>query len=207
MADRRRPATGRLSDYLRRLPIGDRVPLGEVASSDLFPFEGEILVKRLDAPTLPEPPRRGEPGGDPCPACMAPLDGFVVWQDERWALGISPEPAGLPMIAVLQPKAHHDLEDLPPDLAAELGPLIQRVVRAIGGLEEVGRVHVNRWGDGSQHFHLWFLARPMGMRQMRGAMLAVWDDLLPNVSAEEWLAARRRVAAAMADGGGTALVR
>jgi hypothetical protein len=44
------------------------------------------------------------------------------------------------------------------------------------------------------------------MWQMRGAMLAVWDDLLPRVPDEEWREARGRVAAAMAEGGGTALV-
>ncbi len=109
------------------------------------------------------------------------------------------------MVAVLMPRAHHDLEDLPSDLAAELGPMIQRVSRAIGRLDGIGRVHVNRWGDGSFHFHVWLLARPLGMRQMRGAMLAVWDDLLPKVPAEEWTASRRAVAAALAEDGGRAL--
>ncbi len=201
-----RRAGGRPSAYLRRLPIGARLELGEVADSDLFPLEGEILVKPLEPPILPEPPRRGEPGGDPCAACTGTLSNFVVWRDERWGLGIANEPSGLPMVAVLQPLAHHDLEDLPVDLTGELGPMIQRVARAIGRLDTVGRVHVNRWGDGSQHFHLWFLARPRGMWQMRGAMLAVWDDLLPRVPDEEWRDARGRVAAAMAEEGGTVLV-
>lgn len=192
--------------YLRRLPIGERLPLGEVANSDLFPLEGEILVKPLEPPILPEPPRRGETGGDSCPACANERSDFVVWGDERWRLGIASEPSGLPMVAVLQPLAHHDLEDLPVELTGELGLMIQRVARAIGRLDSVGRVHVNRWGDGSQHFHLWFLARPQGMWQMRGAMLAVWDDLLPRVPDEEWREARHRVAAAMAEEGGTVLV-
>ncbi|MDH4334848.1 MAG: hypothetical protein OEW24_06255 [Chloroflexota bacterium] len=194
------------SAYLRRLPIGRRLALGEVANSDLFPLEGEILVKPLEPPILPEPPRRGEPGGDPCPVCAGKLGNFVVWRDERWGLGIASEPSGLPMVAVLQPLAHHDLEDLPVELTGELGSMIQRVARAIGRLDAVGRVHVNRWGDGSQHFHLWFLARPKGMWQMRGAMLAVWDDLLPGVPEEEWHEARRLVAAAMAEEGGAVLV-
>jgi diadenosine tetraphosphate (Ap4A) HIT family hydrolase len=192
--------------YLRRLPIGERLPLGEVANSDLFPLEGEILVKPLEPPILPEPLRRGETGGDPCLACANERSDFVVWGDERWRLGIASEPSGLPMVAVLQPLAHHDLEDLPVELTGQLGLMIQRVARAIGRLDSVGRVHVNRWGDGSQHFHLWFLARPQGMWQMRGAMLAVWDDLLPRVPDEEWREARRRVAAAMAEEGGTVLV-
>ncbi len=35
-----------------------------------------------------------------------------------------------------------------------------RLERAIRSLDGVARVHVNRWGDGSAHLHLWFLARP-----------------------------------------------
>ena len=65
--------------------------------------------------------------------------------------------------------------------------------------------HVNRWGDGSHHVHVWFLARPRGMWQMRGAMLAIWDDLLPKVPAEEWAANRRAIAAALAEDGGRSL--
>jgi diadenosine tetraphosphate (Ap4A) HIT family hydrolase len=110
------------------------------------------------------------------------------------------------MVAVLMPKAHYDLDDLPPELASQLGPMIQRVARAIGGLDGIGRVHVNRWGDGSFHFHVWFLARPRGMWQMRGAMLAIWDDILPKVPAEEWAENRRRVAQALAVEGGTARI-
>jgi hypothetical protein len=73
-------------------------------------------------------------------------------------------------------------------------------------LSDVGRVHVSRWGDGSEHFHLWFLARPKGMWQMRGAMLAVWDDLLPQVPAEEWTASLRAVAESLATEDGSVLI-
>ena len=185
------------SDYVRRLPIGERLPLGEMVDDPLFPFEGEMVTHPLDPPTLPEPARRGEPGGAPCPACD-PSRARPLWEDEHWWVFVSDEPHGLPMVAVLQPKAHHDLDDLPQELAAELGPMIQRVARAIGRIGSVGRVHVNRWGDGGSHFHVWFLARPRGMWQMRGAMLAVWDDLLPKVPADEWEANRGTVAAALA---------
>ena len=75
--------------------------------------------------------------------------------------------------------------------------MIQRVARAVGSLEDVGRVHVNRWGDGGEHFHVWFLARPKGMWQLRGALLAAWDDLLPKVPQEEWDENRRPWLAAM----------
>ncbi|HEX6654665.1 MAG TPA: hypothetical protein VF153_00485, partial [Candidatus Limnocylindria bacterium] len=109
-------------------------------------------------------------------------------------------------IAVLQPRAHHDLETLPPELAAELAPMIQRVARAIAALEDVGRVHVNRWGDGSEHFHVWFLPRPKGMLQLRGALLAAWDDMLPKVPRDEWDRNRAAVARALAAESGEPLI-
>jgi diadenosine tetraphosphate (Ap4A) HIT family hydrolase len=197
-------AEERPSDFVRRLPIGTRLPLGEMLADPLFPFEGDITTHALEAPILPEPERLGIDAAD-CRACASSGDPApVVWEDDRWRLLVDPEPHGLPMVAVLQPKAHHDLEDLPPEYAGELGPMIQRAARAIGRLDAVGRVHVNRWGDGSFHFHVWFLARPKGMWQMRGAMLAAWDDLLPRMPADEWTASRRVVAAAMAEVGGTA---
>jgi diadenosine tetraphosphate (Ap4A) HIT family hydrolase len=193
----------RPSAFVQRLPIGTRLPLGDVTDDELFPFEGEMMTRVLEPPRLPEPPRRGEDGGDPCGVCQGASDARVIWEDEHWWVVIDDEPHGLPAITVLLSKEHHDLEDLPPHLAAELGPMIQRVARAVGRIEGVGRVHVNRWGDGGSHFHIWFLARPRGMWQMRGAMLAVWDDLLPRMPADEWLANRRTVAGALAEGGGT----
>ena len=193
------------SDYVRRLPVGERLPIGAVVDQELFPFDGQIAVKPLEPPRIPEPARRGEAGGDPCPACERSGEG-VVWEDDRWRIVVRVEPHSLPMVAVLQPKAHHDLDDLPSELTTELGPMLQRVSRSIGRIDAVGRVHVNRWGDGSHHFHVWFLARPRGMWQMRGAMLAVWDDLLPKVPAEEWTRNRELVARAMAEAGGQALV-
>lgn len=198
MTNPKRPST-----YVRRLPIGERLPLGDLLGDPLFPFEGEILVRPLEAPILPEPQRRGVDAGE-CDLCRNGGE-HLIWEDERWRVLSAPEPHGLPMVAVLAPKAHHDLEDLPAELASELGLMIARLARAIGRLEAVGRVHVNRWGDGSFHLHVWCLARPRGMWQMRGAMLAVWDDLLPRVPAEEWQSRRRAVAAAMAEEGGRAV--
>jgi diadenosine tetraphosphate (Ap4A) HIT family hydrolase len=193
---------GDTNDYLRRLPIGKQLPLGELLEDPLFPFEGEIRLQPLSEPILPEPARSGEAETD-CAACNGQGEpGFVIWEDERWRVLSAPKPHGLPMVAVLQPRAHVDLLDLPDELAAELGPMVRRLARAIAGIESVGRIHFARWGDGSYHFHVWFLARPKGMWQMRGAMLAIWDDLLPRVPQHEWDANRRRVAGAMAEGGG-----
>lgn len=194
----------RPSDFVRRLPIGERLPLDDMVNDALFPLEGEITTKPLEEPRLPEPSRFGVDAAD-CWGCRDEQPD-MIWEDAFWRVMVEPQPHGLPMVAVLMPKAHHDLDDLPPELASQLGPMIQRVARAIGGLDGIGRVHVNRWGDGSFHFHVWFLARPRGMWQMRGAMLAIWDDILPRVPAEEWAENRRRVAQALAVEGGTARI-
>ena len=62
---------------------------------------------------------------------------------------------------------------------------------------DVGRVHLYRWGDGGAHFHVWFLPRPLGMVEAAGAMLPLWEDVLPNVSDEELLAAAKQVGSRM----------
>ena len=193
-----------MSDYLKRQPIGERVSTGPLIGNELWPFDVEMETRPLEPPVIPEPGRRGEDGID-CLSCEA-APAMDIWVDERWVVRVPAEPTGLPIIVVMLSRAHHDLETLPPELTAELGPMIQRVARAIGRLEDVGRVHVNRWGDGSEHFHIWFLARPKGMWQLRGALLAVWDDLLPKVPQDEWDRNRRTVAGALAAEGGEALV-
>lgn len=194
------------SPYVARLPIGERLPVPEIAQWEIFPFERDGLqVKTLDPPVLPEPARNGEPGGDPCWPCGNPDKG-VIWRDEQWHVRALDKPTGLPVVLTLYPNAHHDLEDLPDDLAAGLGPMIRRLSRAIQTVEGVARVHVNRWGDGSAHLHIWFLSRPAGMRQMRGTCLAIWDDILPPVPEQEWRDNLRRVAQALAADGGRASV-
>ena len=176
-----------LSTYHARLPYGERVSADPALGNPFFPFDGDIQVRPLDAPIVPEPPRRGEPGAPPCDQCAEP-EKYLVWQDDTWRLYAGFEPIGLPMVALLVPVEHVTLHSMPPSLAASFGVMIQRVALAIGRIPGVGRVHFSRWGDGGEHFHLWFLARPLGMMQMRGAMLAVWDDILPRVPDEEFQA-------------------
>jgi hypothetical protein len=85
---------------------------------------------------------------------------------------------------LMQPLAHHDLADLPYDLAGEMGVLLVHLTRAMEALPQVGRVHVAKWGDGGAHLHVFVYARPKGMLQLRGTMMAVWDDFLPPVPVE-----------------------
>ena len=37
------------SDFVRRLPIGERLPLGDLLEDPLFPFEGDVRVRTLAA--------------------------------------------------------------------------------------------------------------------------------------------------------------
>jgi hypothetical protein len=108
-------------------------------------------------------------------------------------------------VLILESRSHLDLGDLPNLLAAELGVMTVRLERAIRSLAGVARVHVNRWGDGSAHLHLWFLARPHGRLQLRGTFLSLWDDILPTVPEDQWRENLALVAAWLADFGGRAI--
>jgi hypothetical protein len=188
-----------LPAYHSRLPYGERVSPEPVLGSRFFPFDGDLQVRPLDEPEIPEPPRMGEPGGKPCDLCADPERG-LVWRDVDWMLHTSGDPIGLPMVAMLSPVQHVTLHTMPDDLAASWGPMTRRVALAIGQIPGVARVHFHRYGDGSEHFHQWFLARPLGMMQLRGPMLAIWDDLLPALPDEELHANLRTVAEALAAG-------
>ncbi len=155
----------------------------------------------LADPVIPEPPRNGEPGGGECFRCADP-NGHVIWRDDHWDIRAGFEPIGLPMMAGLAPRGHMTLHTLTPPVLASMGEVIQRLAVAIGRVDGVARTHVNRWGDGSEHFHMWFLARPLGMMQLRGAMIAAWNDMLAPIPEAEFAANMRTVAAAMAAGGG-----
>ncbi|WP_433284041.1 hypothetical protein [Micromonospora sp. CA-244673] len=168
-----------------------------------FPFEGDLHVKQLDEPVPVEPPRRGE-GNRECTACNAPDEAYI-WVGERWRVRAMDRPTGLPMVLILESRSHLDLGDLPNLLAAELGVMTVRLERAIRSLDGVARVHVNRWGDGSAHLHMWFLARPYGRLQLRGTFLSLWDSILPPISEAQWRENLAMVAAWLAEFGGRPL--
>ncbi|WP_239135115.1 hypothetical protein [Streptomyces sp. SID12488] len=198
------------SAFVRRLPAGERLPMpaDPVTAWETFPFEpfeGELRIKPLLPPVLPEPDRDGEAGTEDCVVCRKPVTD-ALWADDHWRLDAVGE-LRLPAVVLLQPRGHYDLGDLPAARSAELGPLLQRAERAVLAVDGVARVHVNRWGDGGAHLHFWLLARPAGLTQLRGMFLALWEELLPPVPEPERLRAHRRIAAALAAGGGTAYVR
>ncbi|MEU4118400.1 hypothetical protein AB0F71_28390 [Kitasatospora sp. NPDC028055] len=114
------------------------VPADGAPSWEIFPYDGELTVRELRAPELPEPPRHGEEGPEHCRECARP-DSDFLWTDEHWRLGGADVPSGLPVTLLLWPRAHHDLLDLPVELSAGLGPMLQRVERAVLSLGGIGR--------------------------------------------------------------------
>jgi diadenosine tetraphosphate (Ap4A) HIT family hydrolase len=152
---------------------------------DTFPFDGEMRPRALQPPLDREKARAGE-GGVECHACEAP-DSRYLWTSDRWRLCSLLQPTGLPVIVLLEPRAHHaEPGDLSDEMAAELGILQARIERAIRTIPGVGRVHVCRWGDGSEHLHWWFMARPARFPQLIGSFAAIWDDILPPLPEEMW---------------------
>jgi diadenosine tetraphosphate (Ap4A) HIT family hydrolase len=163
---------------------------------DTFPFRGRMEPRTLLPPSARERRRIGQ-GGEGCPRCTAP-DGDYLWTSESWRLLAPEQPAGLPVVVLLEPRAHYaEPGDLPDAVAAELGVMLARVERAVRAVGEIGRVHVCRWGDGGEHLHWWFMARPARLPQLLGTFAAIWDDVLPPTPDEIWNDNLARVVAAL----------
>jgi len=160
-----------------------------------WPFEGDVRPKAL-APLTPEPAISGQ-GGIDCRACAKP-DSEYLWADERWRLTALPEPHGLPVVVILEPREHFaGPADLPEDLAREQGVMLGRVERAVLAVGGIARVHIGRWGEGAEHLHWWFLGRPEGFGQLRSSFAEVWDEVLPPTPDDIWRDNLDRVVAAL----------
>ena len=169
-------------DHARAAGDGEgRLPLARMTGWDISPFEQDGLrVAPLRPPVLPEPGRHGEDPAD-CHSCRSRDEG--IWFSDRWRLS-RVAGVGVPLVLMLHPLDHHDMGDLPDDLAAELGVLSTHIVRHVEALPHIARSHVYRIGDGGAHLHVWFFARPQGQAQLYGSWLVVWDDLLPEYPAD-----------------------
>ncbi|HEY5438955.1 MAG TPA: hypothetical protein VIJ99_08630 [Acidimicrobiales bacterium] len=161
-----------------------------------LPYQEPLIPRTLGEPVIPEPPRRGEPGGDPCGICTGHAT-KPVWSDANWTLH-PPVGGSLRGAVWFASKEHFDsFGDLPTALASDFGLMVAKVEGAILSLGDVARVHLYRWGDGGAHFHVWLLPRPLGMVEAHGMMLPLWEDVLPNLSDEELRAGAEEIAAAM----------
>jgi diadenosine tetraphosphate (Ap4A) HIT family hydrolase len=173
----------------------DALRMPPVEEWETFPFEGEMSPRPLAPPAEQDRPRLGG-GGVDCRRCQAADDEYL-WTSERWRLkGLGP--SGLPVVVMLEPRQHYaEPGDLPDELAAECGVLLARVERAVRSVGEIGRVHVCRWGDGGEHLHWWFMARPPRLPQIVGSFIAIWDDVLPPLPEAVWQDNLARVKAAL----------
>lgn len=178
-------------------PDGRLAP-GDVTGWDTFPFEPDGLRLRVLDDPVPEPPRHDEDAAT-CGRCARPDDRFV-WTDAAWRLS-APPTTSVPSF-VLDPRAHGDLGDLDDAAAGELGRMVVRVERALMAVPGVGRVHVQRWGDGNGHLHVFFSARPEGLLQLRGLVMPLWTMHLPPLPDDEWAAIVASVVATL-DASGT----
>ncbi len=177
-----------IEDYYARIEAATdaegRLPVAveEMAGWDIYPYETESLrLKPLRPLADAEPARRGE---DPlecwCAQPPAGDDGTLVWSNARWRLGLARQ-TGLPIALWLSPLAHHDVPDLPAELAAELGRLVVEIGRAIEQVPSVGRFQLAKYGDGGAHAHLFFMGRPARVLQFRGSPLIDWEENLPRM--------------------------
>jgi len=166
------------TDEEGRLPVAIELMPGW----DIFPFELDGLrIKPLEPLADAEPPRRGEDPSD-CGCRQSPSpeeEAQVAWSNERWRLKLLD--MRLPVALILQPRDHHDIADLPDDLAAEMGRLMVAITAAVEELPSVGRCHMGRYGDGGAHAHPFFFGRPARMPQLRGSTLLDWEENLPAV--------------------------
>ena len=189
------------SPYHRTLPIGERLS-GQPLVDDALSCFDDVTLKVLEPMLVPEEPRAGELDPSSCHHCR-PSE-HTIWADDLWHVNAGFAPMSLPYVGGIAPNEHCTLDTAPLELLVALGPLLQRVNTAVKSIAGVARTHFARWGDGSEHFHLWALARPAGMMQGRGAMLAFWDDVLPRLSEDMQREHLHTVAEALAAGGGTA---
>jgi len=71
---------------------------------------------------------------------------------------------------------------------------VERAVLAVGG---IARVHIGRWGEGAEHLHWWFIARPEGFGQLRSSFAEIWDEVLPPTPDDVWRENLERVVQAL----------
>lgn len=187
---------------------GGRLPMPPVGEWEMFPWEvvdGALVPKVLPAPVEAEPSRAGT-GGEDCPLCAPGGNAVRIWENDLFHVKRPAAPTGLPLVLWLNANEHLDFTDLDDEQAAEFGRLSVRLCRIMSNLPHIGRVHVNRWGDGSEHMHAWFVARPSRIPGLIGSLAVEWDAMLPPGPEDVWLADIAMIAAKLATHCGHSLV-
>lgn len=189
------------SPYHRLLPVGETLDATGLTGGDRAAFAA-VTMAPLAPMRVPEQPRVGTVDRAACGHCR-PSE-HTILHDDLWQVRAGWERMGLPFVGGLAPREHVRLDDAPLEVLTALGPLLQRLSAAVKEIPGVARCHFARWGDGSEHFHLWALARPAGMMQGRGPVLGLWDEVLPAMPEEMVRTHLAVVAEALAERGGEA---
>jgi diadenosine tetraphosphate (Ap4A) HIT family hydrolase len=188
---------------------GGHLPMPPSGGWDIFPWvvvDGAIAPRALARPS-DEPVRYGESADRPCGICENGIPTErIVWEDDFWILSHEGAPTGLPVVLVLHPRDHLDFGQLPDDRASEFGRISNRLVRIIEGLDNIGRAHLNKWGDGGSHMHAVYVGRTARLTAVLGSPTIDWDEILPPGPREVWEADLRTIATKLANWGGDARV-
>ena len=160
--------------------------------------ENVLPLKELSPPVGVEPPLSGA-GGVDCSACDRAQDEWTLYEDDLWRVRLLHNDITFPGTAMLTSVRHASgIAELNDAELATYGVMCRRITQALLSREaggpgfgdgRVGRVHMHFWGDGGEHFHVWFFPRPYGYLDLRGSYLVEWEELMEHASQEEHLAA------------------
>lgn len=187
---------------------GGRLPMPPVGEWDIFPWEvvdGAIQPKVVRPPLEREEPRAGV-NGVGCSLCEGSADAPRIWENWNFHVKRPATPKGMPLVLWLNANEHLDFTDMDDELAAEYGRISVWLCRIMSNLPNIGRVHVCRWGDGAEHMHSWFIARPARLPGILGSLVVEWNEMLPPPDEQVWLADVETVARKLATHDGRALV-
>ncbi len=113
-----------------------------------MPYQEPLVPRAARERVIPEPPRRGEPDGEPCGICGGAAT-EALWHDELWTLH-APVSCSLPGTVWLASREHFDsFAEMPDNQAADFGRVAGRMERAALALGGVARAHLYRWARGT----------------------------------------------------------
>ena len=103
---------------------------------------------------------------------IAPPPGGYLWEDKLWAVCHAPADIAGAGTLILESRQHFlDLEDMPADERASLGPVLGRLYPAIRRGTGADRVYLLSTMGGVPHFHAWLFP---------GGLIASF--VVPNIS-------------------------